>query len=413
MKLIRLSKDYKEQLRKVYSLVFEDDFREDYCEFCLNHEDFWDQTYGWVDGEKLVSTYTCLDIEVQIRTETFKANYIDGVATLPHYRNQGLVNKMFLNNIDYCRENHIHVIFLDPFKHSYYRRSGFEVAMESNKIEMDFNFLSRDFQCPNYKIQMDYLNDNPPLQKDYKEINEWLWVNSSYSEMRQPVCYEETKYQHKDVVVAIVYDEDNQPQGYIIYTEQDETLTIKDFRYKNLYGFYALKKHILSYKDQVGALIFTKVPSDFPVSLLVDDYWKNSKNVKITKNLSRMMRIVNAEAVLSDVINTYPERQICIEIYDDLISENQGKYIITPEGIVNKLKINDKIEADAKISIIDLVPLVTGRKSATELYFEGKLRLPNNENIYNSIKHIPDIIEEIDKLLPKSIAYNAEIMMSI
>ncbi len=413
MKLIKLNKDYKEQLRKVYSLVFEDGFEEEYCEFCLNHDNFWKQTYGWVDGEKLVSTYTNVEVEVQVRKKAFKAHYLDGLATLPTYRNQGLIKKMFLDNITRCKKSDIPIILLNPFKHSYYKKLGFEVSTESNTIQMEFDLLSRRYDCADYNVKMDYLKDDKILQEDYKKINEWLWDNSPYSEMKLSPSYEETKFQHKDIIIAIMYDGNNKPQGYMIYSEKDETLEIVEFRYTNLNAFYALKRHILSYRDQVKKIVFSKVSNDFPLGLLADDFWRTEKKIKIIKNLSRMMRIIDLEKVFNTLICQPPKNEISIYITDDLINENEGRYLISTNGKIQKLENKDIERKNIEVSISDIVPLISGRKSATQLYFEGRLKISDEKIIYHSINHIPDIIKEVDEVFPKIVSFDAEVMMSI
>lgn len=415
MELIRLSKEYKEQLRKVYNLVFEDAFGEEHCEFCLNHEDFWKQTYGWIDEERLVSTYTSIDIDVQFKKKSFKARYLDGVATLPSYRKQGLIDKMFFEDIERCKKEEIFIILLDPFKHSYYKRIGFEVSTESNSIEMDFDLLSKESKSCYYKVDMDYLKDSKKLQNDFKEINKWLWDNSPYNEMKQPPSYEETRYKHDNIHIAIVYDENSSPDGYLVYTEENRTLNIYSCRYKSLNAFYAMKKYISSYKDQVTKLKFSKVPEDFPIGLLVDDYWRINEKVTITKNLSRMMRIIDPKYVIGKLLDNHPKNKIYMKIKDELIEKNNGIYEISPNEEVEKIdKSNEnKYKTDIEISIGDIVPLLTGRKSALELYYEGKLKVTDSDDIYHSVNHIPDIIKELDKMFCKTIAYNAELMMGM
>lgn len=413
MKYIRLDKRYKEQLRKIYKIVFEDSFDEEYCEFCLNHDNFWEQTYGWVDDDKLITTYTTLDIELQIRKKVFKCHHLDGVATLPTHRNQGLVKKMLLEDVKECRKNNIPIISLDPFKHSYYRNQGFEVAMESNKIEMDFALLSKEAKDSSYYVKMDYLNENEDLQKDYKELCDWFWDNSPYNEMKQPLSYEETKFKHTDIFIAIAYDRNNQPHGYMIYTESEKTLNITSFRYINLKAFYALKNQLLSYRDQINKIRFSKTPNDFPINLLVKDYWTVDREVKITKTLSRMLRIVDVKVILEGLMCSLPKSRVCLKIEDRLIEDNNGRFIIDIDGQVNKIKDNDCPDEEIEVSISDIVPLISGRKSAVELYFEGRLRMSGSTEVYHSTNYLPEVIKVFDKLYPKTIAFNAEEMLSI
>ena len=59
---------------------------------------------------------------------------------------------------------------------------------------------------------------------------------------------------------------------------------------------------------------------------------------------------------------------------------------------------------DVSIRISDLVPLITGRKSARELYLTGKLTIPGGMVVENS-ENIPSIILSLKKLFPKQVTY--------
>jgi len=71
--------------------------------------------------------------------------------------------------------------------------------------------------------------------------------------------------------------------------------------------------------------------------------------------------------------------------------------------IFQRVKLNGSYSGkiDAIISISDLVPLISGRKSSFELYLTGKLIIPENETIFNSKNLAPPIISEFNKIFPK------------
>ena len=86
------------------------------------------------------------------------------------------------------------------------------------------------------------------------------------------------------------------------------------------------------------------------------------------------------------------------------MSKNDGIFHFSKSKIEKVESYSGKI--DANISISDLVPLVTGRKSSFELYLTGKLTIPENDLIHNSKNLAPQIITELDKIFPEVNTYS-------
>ena len=112
-----------------------------------------------------------------------------------------------------------------------------------------------------------------------------------------------------------------------------------------------------------------------------------------------MFRIINLEKVLFKICKKFPDQDIYLKVSDDLIDKNNGIIHFSKSKIERVDSYSGEI--DANISISDLVPLISGRKSSYELYLTGKLTIPENEKIYNSENLAPPIIAEFDKIFPK------------
>ena len=405
MRFQKLDKSYKEDLLNIFRQVFKSDFRSEVDKFFYEHDSTWKYIYGALENEKLIATYISFEMEVQIRNKILSGHYLDGVATLPTYRNRGIIKQFFYEDVLRCKEENIPLILLDPFKHSYYRKFGFEIVMDKQRFKLDWDFISAECPCQDYSIKMGYLHANQELQDAYKEVKRWIWKNSPYNEMVLPASYEETKFHVKETLIAVAYDGANHPQGYILYNVKDESLNINILRYTNLTAFFALKKHLLSYKDQVNKLDFKKIPLDFPVELLIDTYWKVGRDVELLTFPSRMMRILDVKKLIEELIVTSPQTPICLLVRDEFLPECQGNYSISTDGRVEK--VDQKI-ADLAIAISDLAPLLTGRKSARELYLHGKLEIPDQPIVYHTIEKIPEIVQKFARCFPKVLTFNAE-----
>lgn len=405
MELIRINKNQREDFKKVWQIAFDDEFSEDFCTSFFELEDLWDYAYGWVEGEKLVSTYLSLDVKVLIRNKEFSAKYIDGVATIPEYRRQGLIQNLMRQDAVDCIKKDIPIILLDPSKDSFYRKFGFEFALSKCRIRVDKEFCSKDDKGSNFIVKKDIIANSKELQAGYLELNKWFWENSNYSELKWPKCYEDIKFLREDINIAVAYSSSNTAIGYIIYQIEESSMVIEYFRYKNLDGFYALKNFIISDIKEVKDFVFNSVPEDFPFELMLQDVSRPEKRLVLCNWTSRMARVINLSELLNTLIEKAPQKQLSIFVKDDILKENEGYYVISTKGKVTK-------ETEAKPDIIttinDIVPLLTGLKSAEELYRQERLKVMEDEALVKGARFIPEVIKELGDLLPKITTFSAD-----
>ncbi|SFB07687.1 GNAT family N-acetyltransferase [Clostridium frigidicarnis] len=408
MELIRLNENFNKEFLKVWRNSFLDTqtFEEEFSMRFFSQDDLWNQAYGWIDDGKLISTYLSLDVKVLIRNKEVRAHYIDGIATLPEYRNKGLVFTQMLNDAKKCLSNNIPLMLVDPARDSLYRKFGFEFALNkyATLIPRDFLYETKDYKF-NYKISSGFLSKNKKLQCDYKELSNWFWQNSRYNEMKWPKCYEDIKFLDYEVKIVVAYDDNDKPIAYALYNIGKTRMYIKSFRYMNLNGFYAIKNFILNIDNEITSFYFSSIPEDFPLDILISNIWANDRFLSHNRMISRMARIIDFRGLLEKLIVFPPKREISIYVKDDKLESNTGAYIISMDGKVMK---EEKIDCEVITTIHDFVPLLTGLKSAEELYYNGKLKVGLNENIQQSNLLIPDCIKELTYILPKSVTYNSD-----
>ena len=363
-----------------------------------------DKTYGWFDGNTLVSTYSSYSGQFKIRDEVFNNKHIEFVATLPPYRKKGLIRKGLKLELERLFDSHFHFLCLGPFKHQFYRNLGFETATDSKILEFDFDFLSKKSDFKGYRTKIGVLKEDSNLRNDMNKVKKWFWEHSRYNQAKIPEIYNEVFFEMSKQYISIAYDKNFIPKGYMIFSEIDQILKITYMQYIDLQAFYALKQFLLSYKDQVKAIHFTSIQPDLPIDLLIDNYWLTGKKFSFDDNPWNMFRIVNLEKVLSKICKVFPDKDIYLKVSDELLNKNNGIFLFSKSKIERVESYPEKI--DAKISISDLVPLITGRKSSFELYLNGKLTVQEKEVIYNSKNLAPQVIAEFDKIFPKVKTYS-------
>jgi len=401
MELIKLDKSHKDSFEKLMKFSFppEDEEENEEVALFLKNKRIWDDAYGWFDGDTLVSTYSSYAGQFKIRDENFNVKFIDLVATLPTYRKKGLVRKGLKLELEKNFDSQVHFFSLGPFKQDFYRNLGFETVMDSIKIEFDYDFLSKKTDFQGYRTKIGILKEDSNLLEDLMQVKKWMREHSRYNIAKIPEIYNEVFFQMSKKYVAVVYDKNSIPKGYMIFSEIEQILKITYIQYINLQAFYALKQFLLSYKDQVKGIQFTSIQPDLPIDLLIDNYWLTGKKCSVQDNSWRMFRIVNLVSVLKEICKELPDKDIFLKVSDGLLNQNNGIFLISKSKIERIDSYSGKI--DAVISISDLVPLLSGRKSSFELYLTGKLTIPENEKIYNSKNLAPPIIAEFDKIFPK------------
>jgi len=409
MEFIKLDQSHKESLEKLLKFSFppEDEIEKEWIELFFKNEKIWDEAYGWIDEDNentLASTHSSFSGQLKVRDEFFDVKFIENVATLPPYRNKGLVRKGLKLELEKNFGSQFHFLCLGPFKHNFYRNLGFENAMDSTKLEFDFDFLSKKTDSRGYTTKIGKLKEDSNLKDAIIHVNNWFGENSRYNQNKHPEIFKETFFQLSNIYIAVAYDENSVPKGYFTYSEKDQKLRINGLIYIDLQAFYALKQLILSYQDQVKEIQFDSIPSDFPIDLLIDNYWLTGKKFSYQENPWHMFRIVNLENVLNKICRIFPDQDIYLKVSDEILGKNNGIFLFSKSKIERVESYSGKI--DAYISISDLVPLVTGRKSSFELYLNGKLTLPESEIIHNSKNLAPQIIAEFDKIFPKVNTYS-------
>lgn len=406
MNIIKLDKSFADEMYQVWKKAFEDDedFEDDFCQRFFSQDDLWEHAYGWIDEKELVSTYLSLKVKILIRNKEFNAHYIDGIATLPSHRRRGLVHQQMLNDAKECMKSDTPLMLLDPSRDSFYRKFGFEFALDKYRVRIDKDFFSENHPSGNCKVESDLLINSNHLQKGYKDINKWLWENSRYNEMKWPPCYEDIKFQREDIKIAVVSDKKENPIGYILYEVNGEIMNIISFRYTNLEAFYALKNYINTYEG-VNSFVFSSIPVDFPLDFLVTNIQKPQKRVVVYNFITRMARITNVERFMEKLLCYLPHKPVCFNISDEILAENNGFFTISPEGKVIK---TSEANYHVTITISDLVPLLTGLKSAEELYYNRRLRVNSDDNIVQSTTTLPEVIKVINKMFPKVTTYHTD-----
>ncbi|NLZ14454.1 MAG: GNAT family N-acetyltransferase [Thermotogaceae bacterium] len=370
--------------------------------FWLDEESNWQWIWGMEDEGKIVGTYVSFEVQVCLRGKAFQGHYLDALATLPNYRNRGWIKEMMLRDFQDCRENKVPVILLDPFKHAYYRKYGFETIADCKSLTIPWNLLSDSFpknlDSEGLTVYLGKLSVDEYAQKTYAEIHRRAFENPYYSEMIRPPSYEKAVFMDRNLWIAFALDHEKTPQGYLLFYIENRILHITRMKFFTLRAFYAFKKLILQNRDQVRTVKLTRIPADFPVDRLVHSYWQNGEKMEWTEMSSRMMRVVDIPGLLS-TLKDPGELAGCPFGITDPWLETPEPYRLSPE----KWSMN----------VTTLAQLAAGSRSAAHLYRQGYLLKPGEtedeteDRLWESAD-LPEYVKELDRLFPPLTPFQTE-----
>lgn len=319
---------------------------------------------GWFDGENLVSQVATYPMKVRIFNKTFDMGGITGVGTYPEYSNQGLMHKLLYQALLDMKARKQYISYLYPYSVPYYRDKGWElindkivyeindyqlpkrqpVTGDVRRIDISSNMLKQTYQ--KYAMQT-----HGALLRDELAWNEyWLWDN-------------------EDIIAAIYYNENDEPDGYVIYWIAEEVFYVKDMIYMNEEARIGLWNFIGAHFSMISKVIGNTF-TDEPLAFLLED-----ADIKETISPYYMARIVDVERFISE----FPfkpdttERRWHFALKDPLLPWNEGYFVldISREGTGTLTKTTEK--SNDTISIQTLTTMLLGYKRPDYLNKIGRI----------------------------------------
>jgi predicted acetyltransferase len=319
---------------------------------------------GWFDGEKLVSQVAVYPFQVRIFNTTYDMGGLTGVGTFPEYSNQGLMHKLLRQALENMREKKQSISYLYPYSIPYYRRKGWEII--SDKI----TFEVMDYQLPKTKQVSGEVERIDIEHTDLKAVYERFAYQSHGAMLRNDLAWNEYwRWDFDDLTAAIYYNEDRQPDGYVLYWISDEVFHIKDMIFINEEARSGLWNFISAHFSMISKVV-GNIYTDEPLAFLLED-----ADIKETISPYYMARIVDLE----QFITQYPfkpnnkERVWTFTLDDPLLPWNQGTFTICihPNGKGEVAHVGER--SKSRIDIQTMTTMLLSYKSPKYLHKIGRL----------------------------------------
>ena len=186
------------------------------------------ESFGWFDGEKLASQISVYPMQVNLFGTMYNMGGVTGVATYPEYMGHGLMAHLMKKALDNMRENHQCVSMLFPYLIPYYRKQGWEIV--SDKM----TYTIKDTQLPKHHKVGGMVERVDIDSEDVHRVHDAFSAMRHGALKRNELEWEEYwRWEADDVLVAVYYDANEKPTGYLVYYIANDVFRIKELVYIN------------------------------------------------------------------------------------------------------------------------------------------------------------------------------------
>lgn len=322
--------------------------------------------WGIKDEHKIAAKLHLIPLSVHLNGAEMKMGGISSVATWPEYRRQGMVKDLLYHALKTMKEKEIPLSFLHPFSVPFYRRFGWEIA----------------FNRKHYEIPMKQLKQNYNGEGYVKRVNEPISVlDSIYRNfarkfngtlIRDEKWWKQRVLKRENLITAVAYSKENEPEGYMIYHIKDRVMKIEEFVHTSPNVLKVLLQYLTNH-DSMADMVKMVVSENDALPLFIHE-------PRFEQKVSPyfMARIVDVRQFLHLYLQNVPTDPFSLQlnIYDDFMHDNSGTYSINKT--MDSLHIDYSIGNNEKGSAIhcsvqQLTSIFLGYKRPTELYALGMI----------------------------------------
>lgn len=273
--------------------------------------------YGLYLEDKLASQVMCTPFDVNFHGSSYKMGGIGYVASYPEYRGQGGIKETMRQIISDMKENELALSYLAPFSYGFYRQFGYEAVFENLSYRLQRGNLPKGKKVPGKVTRIklkevgNYLKElyekNPQNKRGGLSRSDWWWHY--------------LLFKNKDHNYAVYFDEDENPQGYLIYERKEATFKIVEWNYLTANAFHALGNFILSHESAFEEFVYEAPNSEHSLSYLLSE-----PNIEVKVVPYMMARIVDLKLFLEKYpyLKTGVSRQFTFGVTDEYAPWNQG-----------------------------------------------------------------------------------------
>lgn len=295
---------------------------------------------GWFHHDQLISQLAIYPCRVNIHGVPYQMGGLTGVGTYPEYAGHGLMHDLIKLALEHMRDNHQWISYLYPYSIPFYRKKGWEIMSDHLTFDVKDTQLPKQVNYPGHVERLEI--DDPDVIETY---NRFAKQNHG-AMMRTQLNWDEYwRWENEEErIAAVYYDEQDVPQGYVLYWIEAEVFHIKEMIYNTQSARVGLWNFIsahFSMVDHVRGNIYKNEPLHF----LLDD-----GDIKQTIKPFFMARIVDVAEFLSNYPFEEQGKPIHFVVKDPMAPWNNGTFGLywQPDGTphVTRRPVGDEVEVD-------------------------------------------------------------------
>jgi len=351
----------------------------------LDHPAAW--ACGVFENKKLLAGMYEIDYLMRFDGHSVKMTGIGGVGTLPEARKGGHIRHIFEKLLPEACEKGVVFSCLTPFSHDFYRKFGYEIACARNNISISTGDLS-DIRPKGEYVHILPGDDTSLLAEVHSEyiknINHGIH-RDHWPENRAWKCFTREDPCATGTYIYLWKDENGKARSYIKYKDVmedgDHNMHVTELAFidkKGLYGALGITGGLSAQFENFKWLMPTFIdPYDF-----IGDAWSVESEFKPRD----MTRVVNVKAALQLMRRPCFEGKYVIEVEDENIAANSGKYLVEFSPDEAKVSATTK-DADICCDILTLSQLVTGYRTLENVLYSRQegIEVYGNEKTLNSV----------------------------
>ncbi|MFW7363358.1 GNAT family N-acetyltransferase [Vagococcus fluvialis] len=350
----------KKDIEKVHELgsyAFNMDHTEEQKQAYIEKNTFIDNYVDEVDGEVL-SQIVSYPFEVTIKGQVMKMSGIGDVASYPETRGSGGIRNIFSTIFKDLHENGIELSYLAPFSQPFYRKFGYETVFDSEEIRIPKAVITQIKPEKKGKVKRVKWEDED-TKAILKEIYRDTLEKVHGSVIREDYWWHYTMIK-KQKRVAICYDDNNMPQGYLIYGLVGASeFQIFEMAYRNSFALRKLMSFVSSHSGSFNEFVSTNLPDKAVLELFTEISGITRKTYSYM-----MVKIVN----FKQFIEKYPFKEVekeadfYVEIQDNSCEwNNEIFHLVIKNGKATCEKVTEAKKIDYSGSIQHFTQVFMGR----------------------------------------------------
>lgn len=335
---------------------------------------------GCFDRDTLVSQIAVYPLKMNVCNAVYPVGFVTSVCTYPEYTGHGLMKRLMQKSLEHMRRKNQSLALLFPYSIPLYRKMGWEII--SNKI----TYTVKDRQIPAKASAPGYVRRVDWEHEDFRNLHTQFASVTHGCLFRNSLAWEEYwRWDEDDTAVAIYYDINEKPCGYMVYLIKNDIMHIKEMIYLTREAQAGLWEFIRAHDSMIDEVRGSSYASE-PIAFELDD-----GDIRETIRPYIMGRIVDVKQFFQKYRcnPTADDAEITFEIADSFLAWNNRSVTIhfhrgecsIAEGAAHHR---------AKLSIATLTTFLLGYKTAAKLCWMGRIEADED-----TIQLLDDVIPHI------------------